>query len=65
MEKITKFQAAEIALMLSNNCIDHKNCDDCAFITKKGCMLSDIHDQVLPDHWKVIELDLFMLEVNK
>ena len=54
---LTKLQAAEIALILSDYCNEHGDCDDCIFCTTKGCMLSDNHDQVLPCNWKVRQID--------
>ena len=60
MENLTKYQAAEIALMLSDHCNDQEKCDDCIFCTRKGCMISDVHDQVIPSDWKVRQIDLFI-----
>lgn len=60
MENLTKFQAAEIALMLSDNCKEHDDgCDDCIFSTRKGCMLSDVNAIVIPSDWIVRQIDLF------
>ena len=59
MENLTKYQAVEIALMLSDWCIDNGDCITCPFHTKKGCMLSDKDDVVLPRNWKVRAIDLF------
>lgn len=59
MEKLTKFQAAEIAAMISDYCKDQDKCDDCIFCTRKGCMLSDKNDEYMPSDWKIRQIDLF------
>ena len=64
MENLTKFQAAEIAVMLSDLCKDSGDCAICPFHTKKGCMLSDINGEVVPRNWIVRQIDLYKQEVN-
>jgi hypothetical protein len=59
MEKLTKFQAVEIAVMLSDLCKDTDDCNKCPFHTKKGCMLSDKNNEYMPSDWIVRQIDLF------